>query len=395
MTPLSGLFARSWFRLILAHAFILMGLILIVRVAITYRALELGLDAFWIGILGGAFGILPALLGLHLGSLMDRTGETMPLRAGSGLVVLATLALWLFGDSAAALAIGSVVLGLGQFVCLAGEHSTVARCAPDGQLDRSFGRFTVAISLAQAVSPGLLALFERDSPLPDTDGLFQMCCWAGLLLLLVTALIRLPAYQPEAGQASLWRTMLILARVKGFGLSVLAGLIVFAAMDLLVIYLPLYGTERGISAGMIGALLALRAGASIASRLMFGFLITWLGRGGLLVAALLVAGGGIALLPLTNDVRVMAVALVAVGLGLGIGAPLTLAWVSEISPAGTRATALSLRLAANRVGQAVLPAGIGAAMAGVGASGVFLAIALTLWVSALLNAQQFGLWRRS
>jgi MFS family permease len=98
--------------------------------------------------------------------------------------------------------------------------------------------------------------------------------------------------------------------------------------------------------------------------------------------------------PLTEDARLMALELIAAGLGLGIGAPLTLAWVSEISPAGTRAMAFSLRLAANRVGQALLPIGIGAVVAGIGASGVFWATAGTLGISALLCARYFQLQRR-
>src|SRR3546814_1895100 len=68
-----------------------------------------------------------------------------------------------FRSGLPALLFGSITLGLGQFACLAGQYSAVARCAPDGQRDRFFGLFTVAISLAQAVSPGLFSLFGSDS----------------------------------------------------------------------------------------------------------------------------------------------------------------------------------------------------------------------------------------
>ncbi len=392
---INGLLSRSWFRLILAHAFVLQGLILIERVAITYRALEIGLDTFWIGVIGGAFGILPALLGLHLGNMIDRIGETTPLRIGAALVLVPTLCLWLFGDGLVVLVSCSVVLGLGQFICVACEHSAIARCAATGQRDRFFGRFTVSISLAQAIGPGLIALFDRQSAMPDTNGMLVLSSGAAILLMLPTMLIRLPTHQPTGERAGVWRAMLILVRSRGFNLSVLAGLVIFAAMDLLVIYLPLYGAERGISASVIGTLLALRAAASIASRLMFGRLIAMLGRGGLLVTAMLFAGGGIGVLPLTEDVPLLALAIIGTGLGLGIGAPLTLAWVSEISPVGTRAMALSLRLAANRVGQAVLPVAASAVVVGIGASGVFWATSATLGVATLLNARYFGLWRRS
>src|SRR3546814_20469604 len=87
-----------------------------------------------------------------------------------------------------------------------------------------------------------------------------------MALLAVSFFIRLPAYRAEGYQAGLWRSALAVLRIKGFGLSVLAGMVIFSAIDLLTIYLPLYGIERGLSAGSVGGLLALRAGASIASR---------------------------------------------------------------------------------------------------------------------------------
>lgn len=362
-----------------------------VRVATTYRALELAVDPLWVGIIGGTFGLLPALLGLHIGRLIDRRGEILPLRAGPALLVAAALVFWLLGTSLAMLMLGSIALGLGQFACLAGQYSAVARCAPEGQRDRSFGLFTVAISLAQAISPGLLSLFGAHSPFPDTEALFLTGFGAALALLAVSLLIRLPPHRVEGGQTSLWRSAVAVVKAKGFVLSVLAGMVVFSAIDLLTIYLPLYGIERQLSAGSVGGLLALRAGASIASRLLYGHLVDLLGRSSLLVASMLVAGGGIAILLLTDAPFFVAAGMAAAGLGLGIGAPLTLAWVAEIAPLDLRSTALSLRLGCNRIGQVVVPMAVGVAVAGVGAAGIFWTVAATLWISSFLIAAHFRL----
>lgn len=384
--PSDSLGRRPWFLLIFLHGFAVQCIILVVRVATTYRALELGIDPLWIGIIGGTFGMLPALLGLHIGWLIDRRGEILPLQAGSALLVVAALMFWLLGTSLAMLMLGSIALGLGQFVCLAGQYSAVARCAPEGQRDRSFGLFTVAISLAQVVSPGLLSLFGNDSPFPDTEGLFLTGFGTALALLGVSLFIRLPLHQAEGHQASLWRSAVAVVKAKGFVLSVLAGMVVFSAIDLLTIYLPLYGIERQLSAGSVGGLLALRAGASIASRLLYGHLVDLLGRGSLLVASMLVAGGGVAMLLLTGDPRFVAAGMGVAGFGLGIGAPLTLAWVAEIAPLDLRSTALSLRLGFNRIGQVVVPMVVGVAAAGVGAAGIIWTIVATLWVSGFLIA---------
>jgi MFS family permease len=175
-------------------------------------------------------------------------------------------------------------------------------------------------------------------------------------------------------------------RTRGFLPATLASLMLFSAMDLLVIYLPLYGTEHGISAGAVGVLLSLRGAASVISRFFFGLLFRVMGRGPLLVTALLVAGCAIALLPFAGSLAAMAVLAFVAGLGLGIGAPLSLAWISEIIDRGVLGSALSLRLAINRSGQVLLPIAVGAVATGLGASAVLFAIGGSLLVTSGASA---------
>lgn len=381
---------RSWFRLLLVQSFILHSLTVIVRVALSYRILEIGLDSWWVGIVGGAFGALPAVLGMHLGVVIDRNGEARPLIAGAVIILAGAVGLWISGDNLAILLACSIALGLGQFICVVAQHSVIARSAAPSKRDNAFGLFTVVISLAQAVSPGLLALFDRESAVPDTQGIFLLGVGAAVLLLLSIVLTRLPDHAPAPDRRGLWRVMQALVRIRGFNLSLLAALVIVAGIDLLVIYLPVFGAERGISASVIGYLLAVRAASSIASRLLFSRLIRLLGRGALLILSMLLAGCGIALLPLTTDIYLLTLELIATGFGLGIGAPLTLSWISETSPVGMRGVAVSVRLAANRIGQAVLPVAASAVIVGVGAGGVFWAMAAILGLSALLCCGHFA-----
>jgi hypothetical protein len=74
--------------------------------------------------------------------------------------------------------------------------------------------------------------------------------------------------------------------------------------------------------------------------------------------------------------------MVAIGAGLGIGQPMTMAWVASLAEPGARATAMSVRMIGNRLGQVALPAAAGgmAAVAGVGgvltATGLMVAIGI-------------------
>jgi MFS family permease len=363
-------------------------------VALSYRTIEIGLDALWVGIVGGAFAVLPAVLGIHLGILIDRDGEARPLMIGALVILAGAVGLWIFGDNLAVLLACSTALGFGQFLCVVGQQSVVARCAEPPKRDHAFGIYTVTISLAQALSPGLLALFDRETAVPDTQGIFLLGVAVAFLLVLSTVFIRLPGHTPGPDRTGLWQAMGVLVRVRGFNLSLLASLVIVSGIDLLVIYLPVYGAERGISASAIGYLLTVRAAASIASRLLFSWLIRLLGRGGLLILAMLFAGGGIASIPFTTDIYLLTLQLMITGLGLGIGAPLTLAWISETSPTGMRGMGLSFRLAANRVGQAVLPIAASAVVTGVGAGGVFWVMAGIIGISAALCFRHFARERR-
>ncbi|HEY4164121.1 MAG TPA: MFS transporter [Dongiaceae bacterium] len=389
-----GILSSSWFFLLLAHTFILQGVIIMVRVATSYRAATFGLDEFWIGVIGGAFGFVPALFGLHLGNVMDRYGETKSLIAGSALIVLACLLFWLTADTLPVLLIASILLGLGQFICVAGQQSSVARAAPDGQRESYFGRLTVSVSLAQAVGPMVIGLFGRHQLVPDIDGIFLASSGTGVALLALSCLLRIPFNAAEGNRLGVWQTARFLLRDPAFLLSAIAGLVVFSAMDLLVIYLPLYGIERSIAAGTVGTLLALRATASILSRLMFSRLFSWFGRGRLLIFSMLLAGIAIVLLTVNENPIFMSAAMLATGFGLGIGGPLTLAWITEICPSNMRAAGVSLRLALNRVGQALLPIGVGGLVAGIGASGVLAVTGFSLLAMAAATTRYFSLPRR-
>lgn len=129
------------------------------------------------------------------------------------------------------------------------------------------------------------------------------------------------------------------------------------------------GEHRGIAPSVIGVLLGLRAGATLACRLVLTPLLRRLGRPALLtvtclLAALLCAG---AALPV--PVGVLGAMLTALGFCLGVGQPLSMTTVVRAAPAQARTTALALRLTGNRLGQVTAPAAAGlvAGLAGVAA----------------------------
>ena len=123
---------------------------------------------------------------------------------------------------------------------------------------------------------------------------------------------------------------------------------------------PVAGEENGIAPIGIGVLLAIRAAASITSRLLLPVMLSRWSRTGLITASLAGAGITLAILPWVFGNPVLAAVLLAiVGFFLGLGQPITMTLITQAVPPDARGAALALRLLGNRLGQVALPIGAG------------------------------------
>lgn len=368
---------------LLTHAVLLQTTIFVVRPTISYRALELGVPTEWLGLLAACFTIVPLGLALFVGRLADQRGERQVLAIGALLLVIATVTLATLGNSVSFLVLGSVLLGCGHLFTMLGEQSLVAGRGGQKNLVGAFGRFTLAQSFGQAVGPSIVAVLGGSATQPDTHRLFTAGVAAAAMMALVTTSLRSsPKMAP--GAATSTRAVRKVLGIPGMPVALVASLTVIASIDLLVVYLPVLGTERHLAASVVGALLVLRALASMASRF---FLSSWTKRFGwrpLLLMSLAGSAATVALLPVGRVLPALAIVIVAAGLALGIGQPLTMAWVAQASPPEARGTALSLRLSGNRLGQTVIPSVAGLCAAGLGTAGVFWFIAGSLGLTGVL-----------
>jgi len=103
----------------------------------------------------------------------------------------------------------------------------------------------------------------------------------------------------------------------------------------------------------------------------------------LMVSSILIGAVAIGVLGLPVPLPVMYAAVVAIGLGLGIAATLTFSEVVLLAPIEARATALSLRITGNRLGQALLPFVASVVATATGAGGVLMITALVLGASGI------------
>jgi MFS family permease len=354
----------------------------VVRPMISYRALELGASTAVLGALAATFAVLPLFLAFAVGRRADVVGPRRLLVTGSLLLVVGSVAA-LLAPGLLVLVLAGAALGLAHLLDVVGQQTVVARLDSATDRDRGFGAMTAWASVGQAVGPAVALTLA---------GWLATGRWSesviGLGVAALIAAVAVPfclrgarpaagERRPAAERTSSGTALGVLIRTDGMWQALLTSGIVFAALDLLLAYLPAWAEERGISVAVVGWLLGLRAVVSLVARALTVWLIDRFTRRWAFVGSLLCGVAGLAALPFVG-VTGAAVVMVLLGIGLGLAMPLTMSWVSALSAPEFRGAAIGLRVTANRLAQTVVPPAIGAAAAGAGSSGVFLASATVL-----------------
>lgn len=380
---------RHWFMVLLSMATLLQAATAVARPMASYRALEIGMDPSSLGLVAASFAVAPVVFALSIGRRIDRWGAFPFLLASALLMIVSSAGLafvaspiWLLG------LIG--VLGLSQLVFVVADQTLVGSRTPASGYDSRFGSLSFVASLGQLIGPASAGLIAADgSPAGTTRALLF-----GATLCLVAVPLAVYLWRRDPGPASAQpgtsiaaTPILSILRMPGMGPAMLASMTVLATMDVITVYLPALGEERGLSVATVGALLAVRAGASMASRLFLGRLVALVGRERLMIASLASAAGAVVALPFVPLPLAFVVMAVA-GLTLGVCQPMTMAWVAARATESARATAMSLRLLGNRVGQVIIPLAAGSVAVVTGTAGVLAAAGLTVAVSAIVVARR-------
>jgi MFS family permease len=378
-----GLLDRHWFGLLLVHAILIQSITFVLRPMTSYRAIQLGAPVFWLGALSACFAIVPLLVAIPSGRATDRVGERPVMLVGAAVVLVAAGSFFALRDSVLGLALANVVLGTGHLLSVVGEQSMLANRADRRRYDDVFGRYTFAAAVGQTAGPTLLVVIAGSGTYPDAVVVFGAAVAIAVALFLATTLIPAAAVDPRSAAQPSGASIRAVARLPGLMRALFASSVVLSAVDILVVYLPALGLQLGMSAALVGAILSLRSGASMLSRFFVGGLAAHLGRRRLLVTSIVLAAAAMLALVVAQPVVIVVVAVVVAGFALGVGQPLTMSWLAEASPPGLRGTAMSMRLAGNRLGQTVVPSSIGLVAAATGVGGVMAVTGAALLGAAM------------
>lgn len=360
----------------------------VVRVAGTYRALELGQGIFEVSVLVAASSAGAALLSIPIGRTIDRTGARASMLWGGLMLCIATLVsavstgLSLLAVSMSAVGVAHVCVMLGAQAMAAQGHSPRVR-------QQRFARNAVWVSVGQMAGPALAGVtIAAHWPMSGyaSTGAFLAGAALGLLTVGLTLTKTMNRASKSAAPAEETAQLSVSAAFtlmfcSGMPAALTSGIALVLTADVLLAFFPLIGAAHGMSPTTVGTLLSLRAALALISRFAITALIAIAGTRRVLMTSMLASGSAAIVMVWSTDVWQFAVLMSILGAGIGVGAPLTAAWVAQLSPPALRATALGIRMSGNRAGQTVLPVTLGAIAAAAG-SGV--AIVLLLPGAALL-----------
>lgn len=344
-----------------------------VRVANTLYVLELGAGPLESGLLLATYGVVPLVLAVYTGRLIDRYGVRVPVLLGTAISVLGVL-LPYFWPVYAVLFLSAAVSGLGFILAQVSMQSLVGSLAGGAARARNINLYALTVSLSDLLGP-VVAGFSIDH-FGHVRAYLLLAVPAVFSALGVLLMMRgLPRAAPASDQGS--QRLSDLFGLADLRRMFIASALVMCGLDLFQLYLPVYAHSVGLSASATGLVMGAFAAAAFVTRAALPVLARRYGEEPSLRYALFVAASTFFLIPLFRDAWVLAAVCFALGLGMGLGQPLTVILTYNYSPAGRHGESLGTRIAINNSMHVVVPALFGAA-------GSVLGLAPVFWVSSAL-----------
>lgn len=356
------------------------------KVVASYGAIDLGFSPAELGILAASFGVPPVFIAFHAGRWTDRIGGLKVTLLGDVLMLVAAI-VPLVVVTPISLIIAAAILGLAMLLSIIGQHALIAGAVVKEEQERVFGWLFSANAVGQMFGPVAATALGSTH---DGEGLSSTIGFSVAGALALAGLGTLLLFGREAWRQTreddsaappAFRAIGSIIAVKGAVPILSYNAIIAAIIDMLSIFLPAWGAERQIAPIAIGILLSLRSAASIVVRFFMLPILRVLGRRNLLVGSAILTAISLAAMPFVDLTLAYAIAI-ALGLALGLAPPISLAWVSLTMPPSLRGSAVGLRIFANRLAQAGVPAAVGLISAGV--SGMFLSTAALMAAASVL-----------
>ena len=311
------------------------------RVVVTLDAIHMGGSPALVGLLMALFALLPMFLSVLAGRLVDRIGARRPMLWGSiGCVAAAALpAVW---PALPALFIAASLAGLSFMMFQVPLQRVTGELSHGPARATNFSWLALGFSLSGFAGP-LVAGFAIEGL--GYRGAFALLAASpiGAVLALAKGRVALPEVKRREAPATPVATFDLL-RNRDLRRVLALNALFALGWDLHTVFVPLYGSQIGLSAIQIGAILSAFAAATIAVRLGLPLLATGTNEQKLLRASLVAAAGVYLAFPFVVDALALAVLSFVLGLGLGMGQPLLMSLLHDHAPEGRVGETVGMRM---------------------------------------------------
>jgi MFS family permease len=381
------------------------------RVTVALAAVHLGLSPASIGLVLATFALVPMLLAVRGGQLIDRVGVRRPMLVGAGLCGLGALACAALPHPVV-LALSAGLVGVGMMGFHLGMQHAAGEIGGHARRTSNFNLLTMSFSISGLLGPPLVGLvidtaghrqafalsavlmgatwiaasrypFERHLPRQDaarraepagSDSPTSTSIPPAPDADAATAAVQAPRGAPAAF------SLLGAPRLRRL---LLASLLASASWDVYQFVLPLHAGSIGLSASSVGLSIAAFSAGSLSVRLLLPRLLAHMHPARWMQVALAVCVLAYAAAPFADRLGALVALSFLIGIGPGIAQPLLMAALHTASPPGRAGEAAGLRMTLLSAMQLAVPVGFGLAAGVLGTAPLFWIYAGTAAVIGL------------
>ena len=346
-----------------------------VRVTVSLLALADGASAFTVGTLMALMAAFPMALGVVAGRWTDRVGAKRPLLYGAAAIGLSA-ALPAISPKLSVLFLSAAFVGTGMMAVQVALQNAVGMMSSVEERVNNFGYMALAMSGSGFVGP-LIAGFGIDHA--GYRATFTVVALLPVVTLVAIASGRIAVAPPHPhADRHGERRVLDLLRQKELRRVFVASSLLAMGWDMHSFFVPIIGTQKGLSASQIGVTLSAFALATFVIRIAMRWIARRYREWQVLNAAMFLACAMYLLFPfVVNGWQLMLLSFV-LGLGLGAAQPMVMSLMHRITPAGRGGEALGLRTTLMNSLQVATPLVFGGLGAAVGLTAVFWSMAVGL-----------------
>lgn len=330
------------------------------RVAVSLFALARESSPLTVGVLLSLYALLPMLLAVPAGRVIDRVGPGGPLLWGSAAIAagVALPALW---SDVAILYVACTVAGVGFMTLQLAVQNAVAALSTADNRVVNFSWLALGFSISGFLGPTLTGLGIDHLGFTTT---FAVLALSGAVPAAYLA-VRRPRVPRAHSTAAPGGKVMDLFRTAELRQVFLVTTLLAMAWDLFMFVTPIYGTAIGLSASQIGGILGSFGLATLFVRLILPWVAKRFPEWGLITATLAIAACAYVLFPVSRTVPLLSAISFLLGLGLGAAQPSVMSLIQRAAPAGRMGEALGVRtmlLSASHSGLPLFFGGVGTAL---------------------------------